>query len=348
MDIEWIVIGLLLMAVSAALARRLSLGNRLPKPGSITGSSGRDGREDARMVRARRIVEAATLIAEPSRARSDGAAMLEAGARLDPDIRGELEAVAARTEAMWQAFENRFGRRGVTTGHEQHQMADPVLVEATVRRLRAIDEQLRRLGLPPAPRPDDWVSRCAAGRVPLPPAPWDRGGGGPSDPFATLDPETLKEWQAEALQKAGGPQQRRLLQAVLRAAAEHPALAGIQTVPVPPLAGDHRNYHLAPVAERYIHLFPSEPLAEDVTADLVLVAGLRGHMFQYTAVRIDPDGRARAWRDGVKHAAVREALETAGYRVIPLSRREVETDIDACADRLCIAMAELFAAHRAA
>lgn len=353
---DWLVVGLLVILVGIGVARYIAAGPRLSAP---TGGRAPPALPPGAADQTRRLLDAATRMAGPTpidadRLPGDGAAMLEAAGRFDPDIRRELEDIARHTEAMWQAFEQRFGHRGPPTGADEHAMADPVLAETTVRQLRAVDEQLRRLRLPPAPRPADWVRRCAAGRVPLPPAPWARRADpAEADPFGVLEPETLRRWQVEALRKAGGAVQRRLLKAVVQAMMAHPALGGVQIAPVPPSAGSHRAYRLAPVGARYIHLFPSEPLdigtgfGDGTIADLVLVAGVRGHMFQNMVVRIDPVGRARAWREGRQNRQERQALEAAGYRVLALARREADRDMTAAADRICIAMAALFADHRA-
>jgi len=49
---------------------------------------------------------------------------------------------------------------------------DPVVKRAAVRVYRAIDEQCRRLGLPPSQKPPAWLTYYNGGDIGLEPAPW--------------------------------------------------------------------------------------------------------------------------------------------------------------------------------
>ncbi len=96
----------------------------------------------------------------------------EAIARLDADVLQELEATARDEQAMWQEFERRFGHRGPTSVGAETELRDPVILRTTVRMFRAMDEQLRRMGLPASRKPTAWVTHYHNGDMSLPPAPW--------------------------------------------------------------------------------------------------------------------------------------------------------------------------------
>lgn len=94
-------------------------------------------------------------------------------ARLDADIVQELRATEEEQEAMWVEFERRFGHRGPASVGPQTELRDPVILRTTVRMFRAMDEQLRRLGLPPSRKPPAWPTHYRNGDIPLPPSPWN-------------------------------------------------------------------------------------------------------------------------------------------------------------------------------
>lgn len=96
----------------------------------------------------------------------------EAIARLDADVLQELEATARDEQAMWQEFERRFGHRGPASVGPETELRDPVILRTTVRMFRAMDEQLRRLGLPPSRKPPAWPTHYKGGNVELPAPPW--------------------------------------------------------------------------------------------------------------------------------------------------------------------------------
>lgn len=107
----------------------------------------------------------------------DTAKHRDALSRLDPDIIQELQAAEFEQEAMWREFERRFGHRGPASAGPEAELRDPVILTTTVRMFRAMDEQLRRLGLPSSRKPPAWPTHYRNGQVPLPPPPWERTGG---------------------------------------------------------------------------------------------------------------------------------------------------------------------------
>ncbi|MDB5601163.1 MAG: hypothetical protein JWN71_3207 [Xanthobacteraceae bacterium] len=96
-----------------------------------------------------------------------------AGTILDDDIRAELEEAARELEVMWLAFERMFGHRGPAKIGRETEIRDPVVKRTTVRMLRAKDEQCRRFGFPPAPKPGAWLTHYQGGDVGLEAAPWE-------------------------------------------------------------------------------------------------------------------------------------------------------------------------------
>jgi hypothetical protein len=97
-----------------------------------------------------------------------------AAARLDQDIKDELRKAVSEEEAMWDAYERRFGHRGAAATKEQAAFRDPVIKRTTVRMFRAMDEQLRRLKLPESRKPEAWKTHYNGGKVGLDPAPWQK------------------------------------------------------------------------------------------------------------------------------------------------------------------------------
>jgi hypothetical protein len=93
---------------------------------------------------------------------------------LDDDVKGEIAIAAQELEAMWTTFERMFGHRGPIRAEREKEVRDPVVTCATVRTLRAQDEQRRRLGFPPSLKPGSWLTRYNGGNVGLKPPPWQQ------------------------------------------------------------------------------------------------------------------------------------------------------------------------------
>jgi hypothetical protein len=93
---------------------------------------------------------------------------------LDDDIKSEIAKAAQQLEAMWVVFERMFGHRCGAEAGRQADIRDPVVKKVTVRRYRAIDEQCRRMGLPPSQKPGAWLTHYNGGDVDLESAPWEQ------------------------------------------------------------------------------------------------------------------------------------------------------------------------------
>jgi hypothetical protein len=92
---------------------------------------------------------------------------------LDDDIKQELRTSAQEMNGMWNEFERTFGHRGPASSGQEASMRDPVVIQSAVRTYRAVDEQLRRMGLPASEKPQAWDSHYKSGNVGLEPAPWE-------------------------------------------------------------------------------------------------------------------------------------------------------------------------------
>ncbi|MEM7653444.1 MAG: hypothetical protein AAF220_09725, partial [Pseudomonadota bacterium] len=209
----------------------------------------------------------------------------------------------------------------------------------TVRRLRAIDEQLARKALQPAEKPTDWDTFFAGGRIPLPPPPWPprigladaqatRSGTDPErlvHRTPKLDTATARRWLAEAKARAETPAERQLIDAIIAQTKSRAELAGLQTIAIPPLAGTHRQYLVDPWGRFYLHLFPREKI-DGETIDLVFAYGVKGQMYRFGAVVLDGSASGRAWIGAEKSKRRNEALRTQGYEIIQAKRSVLAND----------------------
>lgn len=93
---------------------------------------------------------------------------------LDEDIKQEIKTSASELENMWQQFENLFGHRGPAKNQKECSVRDPIVKKTAVRTFRALDEQLKRVGLAPSIKPPAWVDYYNNGDVGLEPAPWEK------------------------------------------------------------------------------------------------------------------------------------------------------------------------------
>ena len=93
---------------------------------------------------------------------------------LDSDIKKEIEASAIELESMWQQFEKRFGHRGPAKNQDERSLRDPAVKRTTIKTFRALDEQLRRKGMPPSTKPPAWSDYYNNGDIGLEPALWDK------------------------------------------------------------------------------------------------------------------------------------------------------------------------------
>jgi hypothetical protein len=92
---------------------------------------------------------------------------------LEDDIKYEIEIAALEIEKMWRTYEHLFGRRGAASNEQEKAVRDPVVLRAKVRVYRALDEQRRRLGFQPSPKPGAWLTHFKGGSIGLERAPWD-------------------------------------------------------------------------------------------------------------------------------------------------------------------------------
>ena len=92
---------------------------------------------------------------------------------LDEDIRSEVKGAALELEEMWAAFKGMFGHGGPARGEREAAVRDPVVKCSAVRAYRATDEQRRRRGFGPSPKPEAWPTHYNNGQVGLDPAPWE-------------------------------------------------------------------------------------------------------------------------------------------------------------------------------
>lgn len=92
---------------------------------------------------------------------------------LDADVAEELEKAALEEDAMWRELKAKCGVESPKT-REQYAFRDEAVRRSGVRMFRAMDEQLRRRGLPPSRKPEAWTTHHDGGNIGLSPASWQR------------------------------------------------------------------------------------------------------------------------------------------------------------------------------
>ena len=92
----------------------------------------------------------------------------------DSDVLEEIKTSCEEMNKMVSEFKTKFGHDLPAANEEEIEFRDPIVTASTIRKFRALDEQLKRVNLPESEKPPAWNTRYKGGDVNLPSPSWEK------------------------------------------------------------------------------------------------------------------------------------------------------------------------------